>query len=151
MQRTYLTRHFTLEELTRSQLASAFRLHNQPDRDALACLLMLACKLEEVRTLLGNEPIHIISAYRSESVNRAAGGVANSSHLYGLAADFVVPSFGSVFEVCKAIEASSIAFDQLIYEQGNTEWVHLGIGEKMCRQVLSWRIGKGSKEGIINL
>jgi len=37
-------------------------------------------------------------------LNAAVGGAANSAHLYGCAADFTIPAFGSVLDVCKAIE-----------------------------------------------
>lgn len=151
MQRTQLTQHFTLEELTRSHLASALRLQNQPTGETMGNLFALACRLEEVRTLLGDHPIYVLSGYRNEALNRAAGGANNSSHCYGLAADFIVPDFGSAFDVCCAINESEIAFDQLIFEQGNTEWVHLGIGERMRRQTLSWQLEIGYVNGIQKL
>lgn len=44
-------------------------------------------QLEVIRTALGNTPIRINSGYRSPSHNAAVGGVSNSQHLVGKAAD----------------------------------------------------------------
>jgi uncharacterized protein YcbK (DUF882 family) len=44
-------------------------------------------QLEIIRTALNNTPIRINSGYRSPSHNAAVGGVSNSQHLVGKAAD----------------------------------------------------------------
>lgn len=138
-----LAPHFALEEFTASQTASRLGLDNTPEPAALQNLQRLAYALEEVRTLLNNRPILISSGYRSRSVNRAVGGVANSAHALGLAADFISPGFGTPLEICRAIEASAIVFDQLIQEG---TWVHFAIADKgkpARRQVLTAHFGNG--------
>ena len=40
---------------------------------------------------LYNSPIAVLSGYRSDSVNRLAGGVVNSQHRKGEAADCYIP------------------------------------------------------------
>lgn len=145
-----LSPHFTLAELTRSDTAAARGIDNAPGSEHLANLQRLAATLEQVRALLG-QPMLISSGYRSPALNRAVGGSSTSDHSNGLAADFTSPRFGAVRQVCEAIQASGIAFDQLIYEQGNTEWVHLGIGTRMRRQVLSWSQRRGYVPGIVKL
>lgn len=119
-----LTDHFALEEFTLSQTATRMGLDNEPGPDALANLSRLAQLLEQVRTLLGNKPILISSGFRSRSVNRAVGGVDNSAHAHGCAADFTCPGFGTPLEVCRKIDASTLAWDQLIFER---TWVHLAV------------------------
>lgn len=47
----------------------------------------LVRRLEKIRTALGGAPITILSAYRPPEYNESVGGVVNSSHLDGLAAD----------------------------------------------------------------
>ncbi|WP_321959716.1 D-Ala-D-Ala carboxypeptidase family metallohydrolase [Paraburkholderia sp. J69-1] len=42
-------------------------------------------------TLLVGKPILISSAFRSRAVNKAVGGVPNSAHALGFAADFISP------------------------------------------------------------
>lgn len=45
--------------------------------------------LEELREILGNVPITISSGYRTPSHNRKVGGVKNSQHVHGRAADIM--------------------------------------------------------------
>lgn len=146
-----LSPHFLLSEFTRSATAESRGIENRPGPEHYANLRQLAAALERVRSVLGDNPIIISSGYRSPALNRAVGGSATSDHANGLAADFTCPGFGSVQAVCEAIIAAGIPFDQLIYEQGNTEWVHLGIGQQMRRQALSWSPKAGYVKGIRRL
>ena len=61
-----------------------------PPADVLANLRDLANALETARRQLGERPIVITSGYRTRAHNIAVGGVANSRHLIGQAADLVV-------------------------------------------------------------
>lgn len=146
-----LTSHFTLNEMIRSATAQAHGIENMPGVEHLANLHHLAQTLEQVRSLLGNHPIIISSGYRSFELNRIVGGSDTSSHSQGLAADFTCPGFGTVMEICQVIGSSKIEFDQLIFEQGRTEWVHLGIDQRMRRQVMSWSREAGYVYGVVKL
>ena len=146
-----LTKHFSLRELTRSATALSRGIRNEPDAQQLANLKTLAATLEAVRVLLGNKPILISSGFRSDALNRIIGGSSTSDHSNGLAADFVCPKYGHAMHICEAIRDSGIKFDQLIYEQGNTEWVHLGVGTRMRGQVMSWSKAAGYVYGIQRL
>ena len=147
-----LTPHFSLAELTVSSWAKANGVSNTPTTDdEWRNIRHLAQQLELVRSLLGDKPIIVTSAFRNHRVNTAAGGVANSAHRLALAADFTCPGFGNVTAVCKAIAASPLDFDQLIWEYGR--WVHLGFkapGPKQRRQLLTKRDGQGYIAGIPN-
>lgn len=134
-----LTEHFTLEELTHSEAAIRKGLDNTPDAETIENLRELAGYLERVRKLLG-VPIHINSAYRSPKVNSAVGGSSVSAHMTGQAADFVAPQFGTPQEIAKAIIASDIQFDQVIYEG---TWVHFGIRGDLRRQALTAHFAGG--------
>lgn len=126
-----LTPHFHLTELTTSQTAARLRIDNSPPGDVLENLKRTAELLEEVRAILGR-PILISSGYRSPAVNRAVGGVANSAHTAGQAADFTCPGYGSVYEVWRRIARSDVRFDQNINEFGS--WVHLAWAENNRQQ-----------------
>jgi zinc D-Ala-D-Ala carboxypeptidase len=145
-----LTQHFALAEFTRSDTALRLGIDNTPTRHHLANLHVLAAKLEEVRALFG-KPIIITSGYRSPALNAAVDGSATSSHCEGLAADFHIPAFGPDQAVAQAIADSALEFDQLIFEQARTHWVHLGVGDRMRREVLSWRSGRGYQRGIVRI
>lgn len=145
-----LTPHFTLAEFTRSDTARMLGIDNTPTRHHLANLHVLAFKLEEVRALF-NCPLIITSGYRSPALNKAVDGSATSSHCEGLAADFHIPAFGPDQAVAQAIADSALEFDQIIFEQARTHWVHLGVGDRMRREVLSWRSGRGYQRGIVRI
>lgn len=123
-----LTEHFSLEELTASEIAARRGIDNEPFEGDLFNLKRLAVTLEEVRLLLGG-PLLISSGYRTPTLNAAVGGSPHSAHMRGLAADFICPTFGSPYAVAKAIMLSPTMerVDQLIYEFGR--WVHLAVAE----------------------
>lgn len=118
-----LSEHFSLGELTASEIASRKGLDNYPTGVELDNLVRLAQKLEEVRKILG-KPIMINSAFRSIEVNQAVGGVKTSQHCLGCAADIRVPGM-TPDAVVKAIIKSDIQYDQLIREFDS--WTHISI------------------------
>jgi zinc D-Ala-D-Ala carboxypeptidase len=118
-----LSPNFTLEEMTVSQTASRLGIYNTPSSAIVEELKRTCGLLELVRTALGDHPIVVTSGYRSVAVNRAVGGVGNSQHVLGQAADFIVPQVGTPREICKLIMKSGIKYDQLIWEFD--DWVHI--------------------------
>lgn len=134
-----LQENFSLEEMTTTNQP----FPNKPTDAETANLRLVAFALEVVRAHW-NKPILISSAYRSEAVNKAVGGVANSDHRLGLAVDFTIPGV-PVEEVFKWIrDSSGLPFQQLIDEKrGNTRWIHLSFprpGEKPRRQAFQdWK------------
>lgn len=85
-----LSEHFTLEELTRSDTAKRLRIMNEPSQTELKNLQILCQQvLEPARNVVG-KPLVITSGYRCKQLNRAVGGVANSYHIQGRAADILV-------------------------------------------------------------
>jgi hypothetical protein len=121
-----LSPHFSLEELTHTDHRE---LDNTPNSSEINNLKRVADLLEEVKTLLGNKPIMVNSAFRSKQVNDAVGSKDTSQHRVGCAADIRVPSM-SPDEVVKAVMASDIAYDQIIREFATPEgggWTHISV------------------------
>lgn len=54
--------------------------------------VVLADAFEAVRAALGNQPIRILSGYRTPQHNRAIGGARRSQHLQGRALDLAPPA-----------------------------------------------------------
>lgn len=79
----HITDHFTWPEFLKPG-------RPLPDKVATANLKRLAEKLEEVRKHLGGKAIIVTSGYRDPVHNAAVGGVRNSTHTKGMAADIVV-------------------------------------------------------------
>src|SRR4249920_1827340 len=126
-----LSEHFTLAEFVYSQTASRMGLDNTPTPEAHVNLQQLAKVMESVRDICGAHPVQITSGYRSPAVNAATGGSSNSAHMSGLAADFIIPAFGTPLDVCHALELylDVLGIDQLIHEW--SDWVHLAIAVKV--------------------
>ena len=146
----YLAPHFSLQELTVSQEADRRGLINTPPPEIIENLRQTAVLMENVRTILGDKPIIVNSAYRSPAVNQAIGGSKTSAHMLGLACDFICPKFGSPYQVAIAIRDSGIAYDQLILEYG---WIHIGLPapmRPMRRQNLTKRSSTAAYEIGIN-
>jgi zinc D-Ala-D-Ala carboxypeptidase len=122
-----LTEHFTLEELTASEIAVRNGLDNTPNPLVLNNLKTLAKGLEDVREVLAR-PITINSGYRSLVVNQLLGSKPTSQHTKGLAADFICPSFGTPKDIIKKIVSSDIQYDQVILEFDR--WVHISFCEE---------------------
>lgn len=128
-----LSGHFSLTELTASDTALAKHIDNSPAPFEVERLRSLAGHMEAIRTILGDAPIKINSAFRSEALNKAVGGVADSDHRLCYACDFK-PLNMSVYEACKRIANSGIAYDQLINERNM--WVHISFNPRGRHQNL---------------
>ena len=81
-----LSKNFSLTEF-----ASKDGAETPPD--VLQNLRKLAKNLEVIRANFGNAPIKINSGYRSPAHNAKIGGVRNSMHTKGKAADIVIKGF----------------------------------------------------------
>lgn len=125
-----LSPHFSLAELT----VTTTGIQNVVAPEHLANLKFTASQMERVRAIMG-QPIKVNSGYRSAAVNKAVGGVLTSAHSLGFAVDFVCPAFGAPYDICKALIAAGVPFDQLIHEKRS--WVHIGFGPRHRGQVLT--------------
>ena len=128
-----LSPHFSLEELVHSQTAARLSIDNTPSASIIGSLRVLAAGLEQVRAVV-NRPIIVSSGYRCPKLNKAVGGAVNSQHMLGAAADILCPGLGTPLQLCRAIEASPIRFDQMIYEYG---WCHISFTSNGGRTMLT--------------
>ena len=128
--------NFTISELVKSDTAEKNGLNNTPDINSLDNLLeLIFYVLQPLREKLG-KPIIITSGFRSVKVNELVGGVDNSQHLYGQAADFVVNGM-TPKQVVEFVKKSGIEFDQLIDEY--SQWTHISFNKGHNRkQVLKY-------------
>ena len=122
-----ISKNFTLEELTASATAKAKGIRNEPGQTDIVNLCGLVHNvLQPLRNWWGKE-VKIGSGYRSLALNRAVGGVSNSQHMKGEAADLCIDGdmakARSWFQYIK----QHCEFDQLIMEHNakGTYWVHV--------------------------
>ena len=116
-----LTEHFSLEELTHTDHR---QFDNTPNDAEIANLQRLAEFLEQVKTVLGDKPVMINSAFRSKQVNDSVGSKDTSQHRVGCAADIRVPGM-TPNQVIQTIMQSDIQYDQIIREFDS--WTHISI------------------------
>ena len=130
--------YFTIDELCYSDTAKAKGIDNTPNAEVKANLANLINNvLNPIREKYG-KPIRVSSGYRCTALNKAVGGVNNSQHLTGQAADLVATNGGSLADIFKAAIACN-NYDQLIWEgpkNSNTKWVHVSYADKPRREIL---------------
>ena len=101
-------------------------LPNTPDGEAIKNLEFLVEKILDPLRELWGAPIYVNSGYRSPAVNAAVGGVKNSQHLRGEAADITAGTPKENERLLGMIANSDYDFDQLIDEKNYT-WIHVSI------------------------
>lgn len=119
-----LSQHFTLVELTHSEIAARLGIKNEPSAEVVENLQALCADiLEPLRNAVGR-PLFVTSGYRASLLNTAIGGAQSSDHILGLAADITVPGM-TVDELARAVRALApfVPLRQCIVEFGR--WVHV--------------------------
>ena len=110
--------HFTLTEMCASCTARDMQIDNMPSQGCVDNLDRLVCgTLDPLRTIWG-KPIRVSSGYRCKELNKAVGGVPDSYHMLGLAADLSVglPSENrKLYELIKA-NMETLHVDKVIAE-----------------------------------
>ena len=129
MMKMELTKNFSLEEMLRSDTAKRCGITNKPkaeeETEVVENLKALCVEvLQPLRDFLG-KPVVVSSGYRCRELNEKVGGVSNSQHLTGEAADIRVKDRHELIEIMRFIMDETV-FDQLIREKSATgEWVHV--------------------------
>ena len=109
-----LTKHFSLAELASSRTALRLGIPNIPNAREAANLKLLAENiLEPIREHFGL-PFTPTSCYRGFLLNSLVGGVWNSQHRTGEAADIKIPAIDA-HRMATWVQAN-LNFDQLILE-----------------------------------
>ena len=121
-------KYFSINELTSSATALREGIDNRPSKCAYHLLHVLVDQLlDPIREAWG-EPIVVSSGYRCKQLNALVGGVKNSHHILGCAADIIAGNRADHRKLFKMIQKMQqegrIKFTQLIWE-GNGRWIHV--------------------------
>jgi hypothetical protein len=133
-------KYFSLSEFLNSATAKRLGIDNTPTFEVVDNLNKLADYLDIIREKLG-KPILISSGFRCPVLNKAVGGVSNSQHQKGLAADLICSDMESLEKVLR----ETGGFDQLIKEHrkgSKSFWYHVSVVS---------RNGKPRQQVIMNL
>lgn len=124
---TPVTMHFTIEELFASATAKAKGIDNTPNIQQMINLVYLSAYVLEPLRMAMDEPIKIGSGFRCQKLNKAVGGVYNSQHLKGQAADLCIDGDIAKGKRWFNYIKDHLPFDQLIWEHNakGTYWVHV--------------------------
>ena len=118
--------YFCYEELIYSETALKKRIRNKTSKAIESNLQRLVdTVLDPLRKAYGRA-ITVSSGYRSKEVNKAVGGVSNSQHTTGCAADITAGSRSANRELARLIVSLGLPWCQLINEK-DYAWVHISI------------------------
>lgn len=139
-------RYFSFDEMTRTDTG----LDNRPTTwEQVENLMVTANRLDTIRGKFG-KAVRVNCAFRSKAVNLRVGGVSNSAHTQGLAADICAydgTESGNrrLYAICQEL-LLSLSIDQLILytdkpgvESSRIRFMHVGfrkLGEKPRGQIL---------------
>ena len=123
-----ISKHISYKESTRSTTALRLGIDNEPNKEQLENMKLVANNVFEPLRVFINGPIKVNSFFRSPDLNKAIGGSTRSQHCKGQAID-IDDTYG------KATNAEmywwikeNLDFDQMIWEFGNNDnpdWVHV--------------------------
>ena len=143
-----LSKNFTLQELTYSATALRLGIDNEPSKEGIYKLTLLATSLlQPLRERLG--ALRVTSGYRSFVLSEAIGSSSNSQHCRYEAVDLQCVKRGKMdnLAIYNALIELDLDYDQCILEFGNaTEyvdptypaWIHL-----------SWKISDNRKQTLV--
>jgi zinc D-Ala-D-Ala carboxypeptidase len=117
----FLSRFFTLNEMTHSQTAVRKGLRNDPNKAQVMALNALCINILDPLREGMKSTIQINSGFRSLVLNWQIGGSSTSQHCKGEAADLVIPGMDLMI-VARQIVILKLPFDQMIYEG---TWLHV--------------------------
>ena len=145
-----LSKHFTLEEMEKSQTATRKGIKNKAGSGEIKNLGDLCYEvLEPVRAKF-DKPVTITSGYRSPELSEAIGSKSTSQHCLGEAVDMEVIGVSNL-QVALWIQ-NNVDFDQLILEywtgEANSGWIHVSYKDGSNRKQVLTYDGKSYKNGL---
>lgn len=121
--------YFTIKEMTKSQTAKLYHIDNTPTEKVIENLKKVMYILDMVRVHMG-KPILVNSGYRCKKLNDMVGGVQESMHTRGLAADFrtgKIEDIDNMFEFLKENRKEFKIIELINYRT----FIHMGISETL--------------------
>lgn len=121
-----ISKHLTLDELTKSATAEKMGIQNVPNQRQIDNLKIIANEVFEPMREHFGVPIKVTSGFRIGHLNVAIGGSMTSQHCGGQALD--LEATGKIKNADLFNYLINTDFDQLIWEFGDEkepDWVHV--------------------------
>ena len=121
--------YFNIKEMTKSQTAKLYHIDNTPTKEVTENLKKVMYILDVVRAHIG-KPILVNSGYRCKKLNEMVGGVSNSMHTKGLAADIRTgekEDISTMFEFLKKNQKEFKIIELIKYRT----FIHIGVSETL--------------------
>ena len=146
-----LSKNFTLKELTRSNTALRLGIDNEPSKEGIYKLTLLATQiLQPLRDCLG--ALRVTSGYRSPELCVALGSKISSQHAKYEAIDLQYFKRGRMdnIKIYQALKELALPFDQVILEFGdateyidpeNPAWIHISytLNDNRCQELVAYK------------
>ena len=117
--------YFTLQEFIKSSTATRLKIDNTPNAEILRNLEYGVQMVLDPLRRIHQQPIIITSGYRCVLLNKAVGGVANSWHTKGNAADIHIQDeveARAIFNILKTLPSVDTA---LFEHSRSSQWIHV--------------------------
>ena len=112
MENLRLSEHYYLYDLIKSETAYKMKIHEQYEPSAYIINNLSNLAFHVLDNVKWKFPdVKVTSGYRCERLNKIVGGVSNSQHIIGQAADLVCDNMVGLWEYLQ-----ELYFDQLIQE-----------------------------------
>jgi len=121
--------YFTIKEMTKSQMAKLENIDNTPTEEVIENLKKVMYVLDMVRVYIG-KAIFVNSGYRCRKLNDIVGGVHESMHTRGLAADFRTDKIEDINKMFEFLKENHKEF-KIIELINYTTFIHMGISETL--------------------
>lgn len=122
---TIKSEFFSLAELIKSSTATKHHIDNTPPADVIKNLQYgVDMILDPLRRIYG-KPIFITSGYRCPKLNTLVGGVSNSWHTQGNAADIHVASLTEATKLFSNLQKIPSVDTVLFEHSGSGQWLHV--------------------------
>lgn len=116
---------FTLQELTKSTTAKLLKIDNTPNAEIIRNLQYGVQMVLDPLRRIHQQPIIITSGYRCEQLNNAVGGVPNSWHTKGNAADIHIKNANDAREIFQILKTLPSVDTALFEHSRQSQWIHV--------------------------
>lgn len=116
---------YTLQELIKSTTAARLKINNTPTNEIIRNLQYGVSMILDPLRRIHQKPIIITSGFRCEKLNKAVGGVANSWHTKGNAADIHIQDEKEAREIFNVLKTLPSVDTALFEHSHSSQWIHV--------------------------